>query len=1586
MSITEIEYDQLVNATQTTDFINAAEAPLEPIQMESSAGFFETAGLVYQQEAVIGSTLAYGFSRDRDTNQYTFDRNFNPYAFWDSNKEEFADVESYLRVQKFHDVVNEDQFRDRAKRLRSEIEDRTRIANGSGFGMLAGAGLSIIDIGTLVPIGGWFQKGNTLAKVSKMALAGGVYTGAQEALLHMQQDLRTTTESIMNIGFGSVIGGGIGVYKSARDPSSRLHPGHPESPFHPDKPMMIGFNKAGKKMSESVVVKPVMKAGKKTFEIVKESPLGSVGAAAVKKGQKVVGKSMNNPIVRTLGRAIPAIDMAMSRSKYVQDLVQKLVDTGGVLTEAMERGQAQMSIEDLAERLMYTFELHHENALVRFQTLLMNLAELQGKQGDSAVEKVGRTVNAKARQAKRFAQDVAMPGSREKGTANDGGLFEDFEFNDLTYKQLFDDIGEEELENLRGRFGDDGATEIQRVLKENAEELHSINQRMEDLMVEKGMIREDQRMGRDYGLAQLYNPRAFRGSANRTAAIKFFTEKFLDDPSLNPEWLEETFGLTVEQFQKLGKEEVKISNKVPQSSNLKDWFGESVAVKDDGSPLPLAHGGPIEITEFTQQTAKVNRSKGKLEGFYFTNPEEAAGFAGDGGVVTEVFLKLEKPLRRQSDEVAPEELRAAALDALEKVGPNREWAESKLSGVKTSSEIVSAFENAGVDGAVQQTILKKSGYDGMIDGREYVVFEPTQIKSTANPGTFDPNDPRILDQGNLEEVFSIERGVDQRLEVLEEWSGDTQQRLVRQAEQDLDMAVAAEHTARREAIQLAAEFRSNTTKITKATVEEARAILKEKTAVVEKRKLEREALQLEAQQTDNEMRRLEAELDARMNQFHDTGKFRRKYTKERASEVEQTEDLLSTLEKEGAPTKDIRDARTMLTEADIALENVGEDALNAAVIQASHQPIYNTVLAKLRGRKEVVTKRLNKLNKELEKLEPKVDALSEAVESATVKKKAARDAGPLLRKMQKEKAKIAKAARKDVKKAKKSLKKTEAQLPVHEYVRELVDKLGKQTKIPRGVLETEVFASGRTKDRQINYTNKERREAVRLGLLRNDIFSVMHSAHKDLSTRLAMREIFDTEQVSDIVRRIEDDFDQMIVEARRKGRTEKHIKSLDNEKTRMIEKTEGLWDRHLGVHALPEDPDSFIIWGMEKLRSLNFIKYGTGFIIPSMTDLSTVALTSGFHALSLDTMKAMRRTMKGASYEEIRRLAVASERMLQNQRLLKIADVADIKSMAGIGDKGGIKHNITSPIDRVFQSMASGTTTLSAMTLWNTQLKALAMVEMEHNFASLMMRYDDLLVAASAGKKSARLEIGKLASIGIGQEQARRIQKIMAKHQPQKTDGMYELQIHRWLDEGTNGHAAYEDVLTGLRRTAKRAVMTPGIGDTPLFMSKPFYKTLMQFQTYGFVSVNRHVLPAIQRGATYGDMESILSLAFTAALGTGVIATKDLLRHGEIKERSASAWAYDILDRSGFLMYTTVPSAAVYNWGAWAAGSKERPSRYSQNSNQLSFLFGPTGGTMADIMGAGTNAMYGDTAAAGKHALKLAPWQSFQQIFKHIID
>ena len=589
-------------------------------------------------------------------------------------------------------------------------------------------------------------------------------------------------------------------------------------------------------------------------------------------------------------------------------------------------------------------------------------------------------------------------------------------------------------------------------------------------------------------------------------------------------------------------------------------------------------------------------------------------------------------------------------------------------------------------------------------------------------------------------------------------------------------------------------------------------------------------------------------------------------------------------------------------------------------------------------------------------------------------------------KIKKEAEKERSKAKRGVKKSKRALRKENARRPVDIYVDELVDKLGKQSKMPRGILESEVFASARTKDRQIIYTKAERREAVQLGLLRNDIYTVMHSSHKDITTRLAMRNVFGTEQSKDVVSRVRNSYNDMIRDARKRNLSDRHIRGLEKERENMIKDVEVAWDKHLGQYAIPEDPDSFIMWGMEKLRSWNYLKYGTGFIIPSITDLATVTLTSSFHSFAPAQMKALHQSMKGMRRDEVRRLAVASERVLQNSRTLKMADVADTKAMAGIGDQGTKKHKITSAVDRAMQDATNTTTTLSAMTWWNTRLKALAMIEMQHNFATTMRQYDELLTAASAGNKKARLEIGKLASLGIGRNEARRIQAMLNKYEPQKVDGVFELDASRWLNEGEAGHKAFDDVMSGLRRAAKRAVMTPGIGDLPHFMSHGAWRTIMQFQTYGYVSVSKFVLPAIQRGATYGDVESILSMAFAAGLGTGVIAAKDYLRNGKIKERTPDQWAYDILDRSGYLMYLSAPSAQVYNWAAWAAGSKSRPSRYSQNSNQLAMFLGPSGGTLSDIVKTMTNLKYGDTDAAGKHAQKLLPFHLYQQVGEQLLN
>lgn len=145
-----------------------------------------------------------------------------------------------------------------------------------------------------------------------------------------------------------------------------------------------------------------------------------------------------------------------------------------------------------------------------------------------------------------------------------------------------------------------------------------------------------------------------------------------------------------------------------QSPAFKRWFGNSKVVDDAGKPLVVYHGSKSDITEFApSKTGEFGA------GVYFSEyPEVASGYAaaaaGEAGRnITPVYLSLKNPLIT-SDKNMP-----------------------RAAGIKK---------------------LKAQGYDGVIGTgangeRQFIAFEPTQIKSTANRGTFDPNDPRILYQG-----------------------------------------------------------------------------------------------------------------------------------------------------------------------------------------------------------------------------------------------------------------------------------------------------------------------------------------------------------------------------------------------------------------------------------------------------------------------------------------------------------------------------------------------------------------------------------------------------------------------------------------------------------------------------------------------------------------------------------------------------------------------------------------------------------------------------------------------------------------------
>jgi hypothetical protein len=151
-----------------------------------------------------------------------------------------------------------------------------------------------------------------------------------------------------------------------------------------------------------------------------------------------------------------------------------------------------------------------------------------------------------------------------------------------------------------------------------------------------------------------------------------------------------------------------------------NWFGQSKVVDADGVPLVVYHGsaaqfdafrpGPVHRHGHGKQMAAVYFSPRKsVAQAYARTASNAADASSDGpGVVVAAYLSIQNP--RIFTDVGE----FANADRVE-------------------------LEAAGHDGAFR---LNDQG-----DLVEIAVFEPTQIKSTANSGAFDPANPNIYRQG-----------------------------------------------------------------------------------------------------------------------------------------------------------------------------------------------------------------------------------------------------------------------------------------------------------------------------------------------------------------------------------------------------------------------------------------------------------------------------------------------------------------------------------------------------------------------------------------------------------------------------------------------------------------------------------------------------------------------------------------------------------------------------------------------------------------------------------------------------------------------
>lgn len=156
-----------------------------------------------------------------------------------------------------------------------------------------------------------------------------------------------------------------------------------------------------------------------------------------------------------------------------------------------------------------------------------------------------------------------------------------------------------------------------------------------------------------------------------------------------------------------------------ESEAFKRWFGDSKVVDDSGAPLVMYHGTGADFEAFSDDKFGQTDDGWYGLGFYFTQATDGDYSVNhyaprEGGAVMPVYLRMENPLVI--------------------TGRVPAW----LGG--SAEEMTAAAQARGFDGV----LVYSEGLEGPIS--EAVAFEPTQIKSVNNRGTFNPEDPRILYQ------------------------------------------------------------------------------------------------------------------------------------------------------------------------------------------------------------------------------------------------------------------------------------------------------------------------------------------------------------------------------------------------------------------------------------------------------------------------------------------------------------------------------------------------------------------------------------------------------------------------------------------------------------------------------------------------------------------------------------------------------------------------------------------------------------------------------------------------------------------------
>ena len=467
--------------------------------------------------------------------------------------------------------------------------------------------------------------------------------------------------------------------------------------------------------------------------------------------------------------------------------------------------------------------------------------------------------------------------------------------------------------------------------------------------------------------------------------------------------------------------------------------------------------------------------------------------------------------------------------------------------------------------------------------------------------------------------------------------------------------------------------------------------------------------------------------------------------------------------------------------------------------------------------------------------------------------------------------------------------------------------------------------------------------------LESNVLTVMSYYVRTMAGDLAYYKTFKdgNKGLQDAVMKIREEADRLIAAAE----SPREKKYLDARANREMEMVKSLANLARGVRDTPENPAYRGLVRLGKTaRTLNYTRLLGNVLISSVVDAGKIVMEEGL-ARTLGTVVAdMMTGFKGIrlSLREAQAAGVAWD-MHGMGRTQAVMDL-------------GERYASTSKFERGLDAAGQFFSQVSLLAPWTAAMKGVSS-------ALISTRILKASLALAEGGRISQRDITKLAQAGIDRDMAKRIAAERAFFD-EHNGGILIANFEKWKDP-----IAADAMRQALIRDVDNTVITPGVGDAPLWTSTEWGKTIFQFKRFASASTQRILVSGLQMH----DMQAMNGVLALFGLGLMGAFIRDQL-NPKAPERTTAGWIKEGIDKSGvismFMEMDSLFDKATGGLGVARALSGEEAGRFV-SQGALERGLGPTAGLFQDIQRAISGLNNGDLTQADMHRMRrLMPGQN----------